>query len=760
MKKIALGIILIAAGLNAHAQRMMGVATSNWSGLSNVYLNPANIADSRYKFSIDVLSINVGADNDLGTINAGNVLKEFVKGDSLGLNKIVKLTNNGQFNMQAPYAEVRLPSFMFSFNHKNSIALTLRVRGMNQFSNFDQTLFRELTNNSLNTSGSNTFLNLSNFKWTMHAWSEIGVTYGKVLLERSKHELKGGLTLKYLGGIAYAGFKGNQFQATYNVYQNQSTQLIDSTTLDVKSSNVEYASNIYKDASQLRQGLSATDIADYFFGKKGGYGLGADVGLVYEFRPHPERYEYEMDGRQHMDLTKNRYKLRLSVAVTDIGSILYNNNNLTANVTGSGHISSNEPSTNFKDFNDVKNYAMSHGFTLDTSNSKSTRVYLPTALVAGIDYHITGRFYANLTYMADLTNHNNFGNNIYNQLTVTPRYDSRGISFAVPITYSQLTNSIKGGLGMRYGGFFIGSDDMLALFNNNQYGFNVYTGIFVPINKKRIKDYDHDHVSDAKDLCPTIPGTWAAHGCPDRDHDGVPDMDDRCPDDSGSVELQGCPDRDDDGVADIDDKCPDVPGLEQYNGCPDTDHDGIPDNEDLCPDKPGPAKWHGCPDTDGDGVPDNEDLCPLVPGLASNHGCPLEEKKGPHEKAKELKAPEMNEAKQKIEYAAKALQFETGKSVIKKASFKSLDEVVKILKATPDAYMTIDGYTDNVGKPEKNMELSGNRADAVKNYFVKHGIAAGRLISTGHGDTNPIAPNTTAEGRARNRRVVMDMKTK
>ncbi len=759
MKKSILGLILIVlANLSAFGQRYFGIATSNWSGTNALYLNPANIADDRDKFSINLISFNVGIDNDLGTINTGNVLKQFVKGDSTGLNKIVNIKNKGAFNMMAPNAEVRLPGFMFSINHRNSIALTMSVRAMNQFSNFDQTLFRVLSGaNTINTAVDNTIVNLKDFRWMLHAWSQIGLTYSTVVLEKPKHQVKLGLTVNYLGGIAYAGFKGNQLTATYHVANNSKTGLPDSTTMDVTSSDVEYGSNVLKNTSELQNGISTVDIANYLFGKKGGVGIGADVGIVYEFRPgYPERYEYEMDGMNHFDYTKNMYKLRVSVSVTDIGSINYNQNNLTATMSGSGHISSNDPATNFSNFSDVRNYAVTHGFSLDTSNSKSQRVYLPTALLAGIDYHIVGRVYVNATYMADLTNHNNFGTYYYNQATVTPRYDSRNLSIGVPVTYSSLNDNIKVGLGIRYSGFFIGSDDVMAALTNNQTGFNVYFGAFVPINKKKIKDRDGDKVSDRMDLCPTVPGTLKAHGCPDRDNDGVADMDDRCPDDSGSVELQGCPDKDDDGVPDIDDKCPDVPGLEQFDGCPDTDGDGVPDNEDLCPTIPGPVKFHGCPDTDGDGVPDNEDLCPTVPGLPSNHGCPIETK-NEKEKAVSRAVPKAD-VNQKIEHAAHALEFETGKAIIKKGSFKSLDEVVSILKDHPGAYMTIDGYTDNTGKPEKNIQLSEARAEAVKKYFVKHGVSANRLISTGHGESNPIDTNSSPEGRARNRRVVMELK--
>ncbi|MNE84139.1 Peptidoglycan-binding protein ArfA [compost metagenome] len=72
--------------------------------------------------------------------------------------------------------------------------------------------------------------------------------------------------------------------------------------------------------------------------------------------------------------------------------------------------------------------------------------------------------------------------------------------------------------------------------------------------------------------------------------------------------------------------------------------------------------------------------------------------------------------------------------------------------------MTIDGHTDNVGTAERNLELSKQRAAAVKDYFVSKGIAEGRLSTNGYGLEKPKASNKTAAGRAQNRRVEMDLK--
>ena len=68
-----------------------------------------------------------------------------------------------------------------------------------------------------------------------------------------------------------------------------------------------------------------------------------------------------------------------------------------------------------------------------------------------------------------------------------------------------------------FGGNFVGSDDMLALLANHQYGFNFYIGGNIPFYKIRPKDDDGDHVSNRRDRCPRLQGTWENHGCPVED---------------------------------------------------------------------------------------------------------------------------------------------------------------------------------------------------------------------------------------------------
>ena len=229
----------------------------------------------------------------------------------------------------------------------------------------------------------------------------------------------------------------------------------------------------------------------------------------------------------------------------------------------------------------------------------------------------------------------------------------------------------------------------------------------------RIKDEDGDGISDDFDICPNTPINYA-------------------------VDTVGCPmDDDKDGVINEDDKCPDVPGLPAFNGCPDSDGDGITDAEDKCPLKAGPLEGQGCPDSDGDGIYDHVDVCPATPGIVENKGCP------------EIK----EEVKEKIRLAAKGIFFESGKDIIKSESFENLNVLAEIMKEYKEANVIIEGHTDNQGEDADNLVLSQKRTESVKKYLASQGIEESRMSAIGYGESKPVADNSTAKGRAFNRRV-------
>jgi OmpA-OmpF porin, OOP family len=213
----------------------------------------------------------------------------------------------------------------------------------------------------------------------------------------------------------------------------------------------------------------------------------------------------------------------------------------------------------------------------------------------------------------------------------------------------------------------------------------------------------------------------------DTDGDGYPDSVDGCPtekeDGKPPQPSDGCPgnsDRDGDGIPDVDDQCPDK--AEDKDGVQDTD---------------------GCPedDADSDGIPDVQDKCPTEPGkrspIAEKFGCPSLIEMGGDGTVQLLKP----------------IEFETGRATIKPVSFPILDEVLELLKSRSSMRIGVYGHTDSKGAPANNLKLSKDRAAAVRNYLTGKGVAASRLESEGFGQTKPVAPNETDDGRAKNRRV-------
>lgn len=99
------------------------------------------------------------------------------------------------------------------------------------------------------------------------------------------------------------------------------------------------------------------------------------------------------------------------------------------------------------------------------------------------------------------------------------------------------------------------------------------------------------------------------------------------------------------------------------------------------------------------------------------------------------------------------INFDTDKATLKPDGKEAIAEIAKALAANTELKISINGYTDNTGDEKHNLQLSKQRAEAVKTELIKAGIAAGRLTSEGYGQSNPISDNSTEEGKAQNRRV-------
>ena len=281
-------------------------------------------------------------------------------------------------------------------------------------------------------------------------------------------------------------------------------------------------------------------------------------------------------------------------------------------------------------------------------------------------------------------------------------------------------------------------------------------GIQLAIGSKP-HDSDLDGVRDWLDTCPGTPlgATVNAQGCPrDADGDGVLDGIDQCAatPKGCTVDAKGCTgDADGDGVCDVLDKCAGTPrgAKVDANGCPiDSDRDGVFDGLDHCDNTLTGCSVDsaGCPhDADGDGVCDGVDVCPNTPsGVRIDvHGCPIEVT------TREIQLLDTGNIR------LQNIQFDTGQATVKAESYALLDSVGAILVGYPTLMIEIGGHTDDRGGSDRNQKLSEARASAVLTYLEQKypALDAKQFTAKGYGMSSPIAPNLTALGRARNRRV-------
>ncbi len=153
-------------------------------------------------------------------------------------------------------------------------------------------------------------------------------------------------------------------------------------------------------------------------------------------------------------------------------------------------------------------------------------------------------------------------------------------------------------------------------------------------------------------------------------------------------------------------------------------------------------------DSDGDGVPDFYDKCPNTPAgiKVDGSGCPLPVNKP------DVKVYITQQDKEVVNEAVKNLEFDFGKATISAKSDASLDKLAQLL-IDKKVHLKLSGYTDNVGSYDRNLQLSKDRAGAIKTYLAGKGADASLIQSEGYGKSNPIATNKTAAGRQKNRRV-------
>lgn len=452
LKTTAIAACLLGNVL-AHAQEMNGFRTDNYNGVNGAFFNPANIGNSPYKLDIGVFGLNIFAGNK----NMDFSFSSFsdISSDTNVLNSFI---GNGKTNSIMANAQFHLPSIAYRVNEKISIALLLRSRILFSVQDFDGTLINSISSGANNPSLPYQLNGTTNMRLSANAFSEYAVAGSYVALNEGVHFIKVGATLKYLAGV------GNSYLQLDKI----------NATLDTISNGEAVAT---KASGTIGYGVGGVDIDDPSFSlAANASGIGADLGVVYEYRP------------ENLKGANIPYLFKASAALLDLGSINYmvipkQTAGYTINIPAGQYFDLSKLDDNYKDTLDkYSNY-----FT-KTSPVSSYRVSLPRTLQIGLDYRAIKNVFVAANVQLAMNNNETKAYNprAVNAVTITPRYEGKLLAAYLPINFSNLSKTSIG-FGFRAGPLFAGSSSLISMMISNSKQMDVYFGFRFGFKSKKDK---------------------------------------------------------------------------------------------------------------------------------------------------------------------------------------------------------------------------------------------------------------------------------
>jgi hypothetical protein len=476
MRKVFLAALFLSVGGLSQAQDFPGYRAGNYTGVNSVFFNPANIADSRYRWDFNLFSVSTFVGNNQASFNIDNVTKSF------NVDSLEEEVMGRHAGPSTGMVSVNLhgPSLMFNAGKKASVALTTRARTIANIIDIEGRLVRELSDQADDGQFPFAINSGENMRVSVNSWTEFGLSYAQILSDKGAHFLKGGATLKYLAGVANGYVNIRNFKGTLE--ENSATEEV-------------FLAN---STGRLAAGFGGVRISDFEAGnytKLQSTGFGVDLGFVYEFRPEHEQYKRSTAAGDDWRRDRNKYKARVGLALLDIGGIKYDRDlersgAYDLNITGGERLGLDElENVEIDDYNTFFKERPQYFTPVAGSADATYKVSLPTTLQLNADYHLRGGLYVNLESQLPLTTGKKTGYDprYYSSFTLTPRYEGRGFGLYVPVTHYALTD-LSIGTSLRLGPLFIGSGSALtALFGNSKQA-DVHVGLrFGGLQKDKVK---------------------------------------------------------------------------------------------------------------------------------------------------------------------------------------------------------------------------------------------------------------------------------
>jgi len=468
MKNILLVLVCMHSCLCMLAQQDLGIRNSNYSGIQGALLNPGAIAGSTLAWDVNVFSMGEVFDNTFLYAPKSSLpffgIKRIIDGsihENLFRTRYSQQDANKLYNLTLS-TEILGPSFFFSVAKKHKIGFTVAGRAYTNIKdipgNIAQNAFAYLKEKDL----WNTSFNDNTSRINSMGWLEYGLHYATVLYSKGRHELKAGISLNYLQGIAAAYVK--------NTHINY--RIGDTTNINFSATSVDYG----------RTDFDAYKKINDYNDLNHGHGFGADIGFIYvRFREEAASSVQPGEGMRDPN-DKSSYIYRLGISLLDMGSINFNRN------TAAYHLQANN--ANFADWGRSKfsgnaqldqtlSAVFYQGDSAKSFSSNHFNMALPAAISIQADWNVYKNFFANMTIIKGFGHGNKQGVTRPDVYSVTPRYETKWLEISVPVSilyYNHWQPRI--GLAARAGYFFIGGDALGGLLKfNDLEGVDFYAGI-------------------------------------------------------------------------------------------------------------------------------------------------------------------------------------------------------------------------------------------------------------------------------------------
>ena len=477
MKYLLLLGTLLGTPAASFAQNLLGISTSRYGGTNRLYINPAFAADSPQKIYLNGFTGNAHINNNYVRYQAPFSLLRLISGT---------VTDNfkrpdGSVEFEADYTEemldgkpksgtlsgeIRGPAILMRTGARGAFAVTTRFRAVGQVTGASESVLSSVRAGL----GEGVLLGIpstnNQFSANTNTYAELGLTYAGTVWEGDGQKLMAGATAKVLLGYNAQHLinRGLDYRIVADP-ANSSNALLEVTRLDA---TLGYTTFLQNRTLGLRTLLSSSSP---------GRGLGLDLGLTYVS-------QYDSDSPA----------LQLGLALTDLGGLTYRGEEY-----GYSDIGEKPVQFTSRDFNNLSGSVeiariIQQKLTTGRSPDRSRfRAGLPTSLNLTADYQLPQGLGLNVTYLQDVRPVRAAAIHQPTLLALTPRYETRWVSVAVPFAY--LNQGLTAGLSVRVGPAWLGSDNLLGLIGNSgngirPRGLDVYGGIAFGIGRA------HDDASE------------------------------------------------------------------------------------------------------------------------------------------------------------------------------------------------------------------------------------------------------------------------